>query len=85
MHDGLTLTERDLTVVDAIPCTTLARTLLDVAEDATRREIERAVDRAAELRLLDMTAIDDVLARANGRRGAACCGPSSTNIAPAAR
>ncbi len=71
VHDGLTLTERDLTIVDAIPCTTLARTLLDVAEDATRREVERTVDRAEQLRLLDVTAIDDVLARANGRRGAA--------------
>ena len=58
-------------IVDAIPCTTLARTLLDLAEDATRREVERAIDRAEQLRLLDVTAIDDVLARANGRRGAA--------------
>ena len=71
VHSGATLTPDDLTVIDSIPCTTLARTLLDLAEDAARREVERAIDRAAELRLLDMTAIDDVLARANGRRGAA--------------
>ena len=71
VHSGATLTRGDLTVIDSIPCTTLARTLLDVAEDAARREVERAIDRAAELRLLDLTAIDDVLGRATGRRGAA--------------
>ncbi len=70
VHDGLTLTSNDVTVIDNIPCTTLARTLLDICEDATRREVERAIDRAEQQRLLDMTAIDDVLARANGRRGA---------------
>lgn len=51
--------------------TTLARTLLDVAEDATRREVERAIDAAEQQRRLDMTTIDDVLARADGRRGTA--------------
>jgi hypothetical protein len=70
VHGAATLAARDVTAIDGIPCTTLARTLLDIAEDATRREVERACDRAEMLRLLDMTAIDDVLARANGRRGA---------------
>jgi len=70
-HSAATLAARDVTVIDAIPSTTLARTLLDVAEDATRREVERACDRAETQRLLAMTGIDDVLARASGRRGAA--------------
>jgi predicted transcriptional regulator of viral defense system len=70
IHDGLTLTPADITVIDNIPCTTLARTLLDVCEDATRREVERALDVAEQRQRLDMTAIDDVLDRANGRRGA---------------
>jgi hypothetical protein len=70
VHSGTTLTQADVTVVDSIPCTSLARTLLDVAEDATPREVERALDRAEQQRLLDMRAIDDVLQRANGRRGA---------------
>jgi hypothetical protein len=59
-----------VTLIDNIPCTTLARTLLDVADDATRREVERACDQADTQRLLDMHAIDEVLARADGRRGA---------------
>ena len=70
VHAAATLTACDVTVVDGIPCTTLARTLLDVAEDATRREVERACDRAEAQRLLDMAGVEDVPSRANGRRGA---------------
>jgi len=70
LHSAQGLAPRDVIVVDNISTTALARTLLDVAEDATRRELERACDRAATQRLLDMAAVDDVLARAGGRRGA---------------
>ena len=70
IHSGATRTAADVTVIDNIPCTTLARTLLDLAEDATRREVERACDQADTQRLLDMRALDAVLARADGRRGA---------------
>jgi hypothetical protein len=70
VHSGATLLPRDATVVDGIPCTTLARTLLDLAEVLTTRGLERAIEQAEVLRVLDMRAIDDVLARANGRRGA---------------
>ena len=70
-HSGATLLARDVEIVDGIPCTTLARTLLDIADVVSRRGLERAVDRAETLRVLDMRPIDDVLARANGRRGAA--------------
>jgi hypothetical protein len=69
-HTSATLTEDDVDVIDGIPCTSLARTLLDIAEDGTRREVERALDHAEQARSLDMRAIDDVLARSNGRRGA---------------
>jgi hypothetical protein len=69
-HRSATLTEADVEIVDGIPCTSLARTLLDIAEDGTRREVERALDRAEQARILDMRAIDDVLSRADGRRGA---------------
>lgn len=71
VHSAATILPRDRIRIDNIPVTTLARTLLDVAEDATRREVERAIDAAEQQRTLDMTAIDDVLARAGGRRGAA--------------
>jgi hypothetical protein len=70
VHSGATLAPQDVTVIDNIPCTSLARTLLDIAEAGTQREVERAIDRAEQQQILDMRAIDDVLARADGRRGA---------------
>lgn len=71
VHSAATLAPHDITLIDNVPTTTLARTLLDIAGDATRREVERACDQAETQRLLDMNAIDDVLRRADGRRGAA--------------
>jgi hypothetical protein len=70
VHRADTLTAADVTVVDGIPCTTLARTLLDLAEVVPPRQVERAIDRAEQLRILDLRAIEDLLARSNGRRGA---------------
>lgn len=69
VHGGATLAPQDVIVIENIPCTALARTLLDIAEAGTRREVERALDLAEQQQILDMRAIDDVLARANGRRG----------------
>lgn len=70
IHRSRTLTAADIDTVDGIRCTSLARTLLDLAEILDRRGLERAIDRAEQLRILDMNAINDVLARAKGRRGA---------------
>jgi predicted transcriptional regulator of viral defense system len=70
VHSAATLIAADVIEIDGIPCTSLARTILDIAEDGTRREVERALDRAEQARILDMRAIDDVLSRADGRRGA---------------
>jgi hypothetical protein len=52
------------------PCTSLARTLLDPASVASPRELERAIDRAERQDLFDLTAVQSVLSRARGRRGA---------------
>ncbi|MDQ4040818.1 MAG: DUF559 domain-containing protein, partial [Actinomycetota bacterium] len=65
----MTLAAADRTSVDAIPCTTVARTLLDLAEVIDAAGLERAMDRAEQLRVLDVTKIDDAIARAPGRRG----------------
>jgi hypothetical protein len=70
-HSGATLLPRDVEIIDGIACTALARTLLDLAEVVPTRQVERAIERAEILRVLDTRAIDDVLARADGRRGAA--------------
>ncbi|HUR86980.1 MAG TPA: DUF559 domain-containing protein [Solirubrobacteraceae bacterium] len=70
VHRGGGLQPQDITTVDNIPCTTVARTLLDVAEYGNEREVERLIDQAEVLRILDMRQIDDVLSRSDGRRGA---------------
>ncbi len=70
VHSGATLRPHDITVVDGIPCTSVARTLLDLAEIIRPSELEQAVDRAHTLELFDLTAIDELLSRSNGRRGA---------------
>jgi predicted transcriptional regulator of viral defense system len=71
VHASGTLTAADVTVVDAIPCTTVARTFLDLAEVEKRRRVEIAIEQAEVQRVFDLRAVEDVLDRANGRRGAA--------------
>jgi hypothetical protein len=70
-HAMPTLRPLDVTRHEGIPCTSVARTLLDLADAVPRRQLERAVEQAEQLRLFDLRAIEDVLAHANGRRGAA--------------
>jgi len=72
-HRGDTLRPGvDVDIVDGIPCTSLARTLLDLAEVVDRRQVERACEQADVLQLFDLKAIEDVLDHAGaGRPGAA--------------
>jgi very-short-patch-repair endonuclease len=69
-HCSLTLAESDLTTEHGIPCTTVARTLVDLGDVVNRRAVERAVDQAEVLQLFDLRAVDDALARAGPKRGA---------------
>jgi predicted transcriptional regulator of viral defense system len=57
--------------IDGIPCTSLARTLLDLATVLPRRGLERVCDEAAVQEIFDLRAVNDVLARSHGCRGAA--------------
>ena len=68
-HCSRTLSPADTTAVRNIPCTCVARTLLDLAEIVGRRSLERAVEAAERLRIFDGRQLRDVLERANGRRG----------------
>lgn len=70
VHRSKTLTGADCTVVNNIPATTVARTLLDLADVLDRRRLERAFDQAEVEEVLDMRAIDDLLRR-NTTRAAA--------------
>jgi hypothetical protein len=55
--------------VDGIPVTSIPRTLLDLAEVVPAIQLQRAYERAERLRILDVAAIHELLARSNGRRG----------------
>jgi Transcriptional regulator, AbiEi antitoxin/Protein of unknown function (DUF559) len=68
-HRADALDPADITHRRRIRCTSLARTLLDLAAVVDRRALERAVDRAEELRAFDLIAIQAVLERHPGRRG----------------
>ena len=70
VHGSTTLTAKDVTVVNNVPCTTVARTLFDLAEVVDRRRHERAFDQAEVEEVLDMAAITDQLER-NSTRPAA--------------
>ena len=69
VHSSLTLAAPDVTTVDGIPCTSVARTLVDLGDREPDRLVERAVDQAEVLGLFDLTAVDDALQRAGPKRG----------------
>ena len=56
---------------DGIPTTTVARTLLDLAEELPARAVERALAEAEVRRLLTRDELDALVERSPGRRGAA--------------
>jgi very-short-patch-repair endonuclease len=66
-----TLAPEDVTSLENIPCTTLPRTLVDLAGAVEPRRLERAIDRAEELRTFDLRALRAQLRRMQGRRGSA--------------
>jgi hypothetical protein len=85
IHRSTTLTDADLTDADGIPCTTVARTLFDLADITGRRGLERAFDQSEILEAFDLTAMQDQLARNTGRRKhAGSSSSSSTSTTSAA-
>jgi len=71
LHRSTTLRPNDTTVEQNIPCTTVARTQLDLAEVINRRGLERAFDQAEAMDAFDLRALEDQLERNSTRRGAA--------------
>jgi very-short-patch-repair endonuclease len=70
LHRSGRLSEEDVTVREGIPVTTVARTLLDLADVLSTQALTRVIAEADYLRLLDMTALIAVVERNPGRRGA---------------
>ncbi len=60
----------DVTTRDRLPVTTVARTLVDLADVLDERGLEHAYDSARVKRLLDPRALQATLGRAHGRHGA---------------
>jgi very-short-patch-repair endonuclease len=69
VHAVHALDPRDRTVLDGIPVTALARSLLDLSEVAPEDHVARAVEEAARRRIFDLRAVEELLARSHGRRG----------------
>jgi predicted transcriptional regulator of viral defense system len=69
VHRSTTLTAKDVTKAKNIPCTTVARTLLDLADVISARGMERVFDQAEMIEVFDLRALEDQLAR-NTTRGA---------------
>jgi Transcriptional regulator, AbiEi antitoxin/AbiEi antitoxin C-terminal domain len=65
------LEPEDRVVIDGIPVTSPARTVLDLAPDETRRDLERLLQRADDRELLDRRRFEALLARAGGHPGRA--------------
>jgi very-short-patch-repair endonuclease len=70
-HRDDCLTPADRTEREGIPCTAVARTLLDLAGASPLFELRKAVAQAEVLRLLDLNATGELIRRSRGRRGVA--------------
>ena len=69
VHFSSILAAEDRGEREGIPVTSVPRTLLDLAIRARPEQLERLLECAEELELLDLHEIEDVLARAGGHRG----------------
>lgn len=69
VHRPRTLHDDDVTEHQHIPVTTVARTLLDVAEVLRPHQLRRSWNECQRLDLFDLSAIYETMARARGRRG----------------
>jgi very-short-patch-repair endonuclease len=68
-HRDTSLVSADRAVLDGIPCTTPARTLLDLAGVVPPAELRQALAQAEVDRVADFTALREVASRNRGRRG----------------
>jgi very-short-patch-repair endonuclease len=69
VHFSAILAAEDRGEREGIPVTSVPRTLLDLAIRAQPHQLDRLLERAEEIDLLDVTAIESLLDRAGGHRG----------------
>jgi very-short-patch-repair endonuclease len=70
VHRSTTLLRRDVTIVRGIPVTSIARTILDLAAVLRRRELDRVLEQAEVIGVLDFAALHDQIGRNAGRPAA---------------
>jgi hypothetical protein len=68
-HNVLRPTAAEIGAINGVPCTNVSRTLVDMAARTGDKGLQRLVEQAAVLRLLDVVEVDSILARGR-RRGA---------------
>jgi hypothetical protein len=69
VHESRSLPPEEVTVVDGIPCTTWARTIVDCAGILPERDTDRMIERSMILRVFDLNEMRATLIRASGRKG----------------
>jgi very-short-patch-repair endonuclease len=69
LHHCPALRDEDIAETERLPVTAVPRALLDYASEATTLRLERAVDRADRLELLDLAAVDRITDEVRGHRG----------------
>jgi len=67
LHTTRHLDPRDVTTLDGIPVTTMARTLVDLTDVLTAHQIANVIHEAAFHELFDAQATREAMTRANGR------------------
>jgi hypothetical protein len=67
LHTTRHLDKRDVTELDGIPVTTLARTLVDLTDVLTAHQLANVIHEAAYHELFDRKATREAMTRANGR------------------
>jgi very-short-patch-repair endonuclease len=69
LHRSRYIHEEDRALVDNIPVTSLARTIVDLADVLPERQLASAVHEAEVQRLFDLTQVQRVLEKLPGRKG----------------
>lgn len=69
LHHCPALRDEDVSQTERLPVTGVARTLLDFASETKKYRLQRAIDQADRLELLDLAAIDLITEEVRGHRG----------------
>ena len=69
VHRTRSLPAIEVTWREGIPCTTVARTLVDLSAVLSPQQLDRALEQAEILRILDLASLEAAMDRARGRRG----------------